>query len=148
MKDALAGLPAFKKLQASYSSHISLANKCIDIFKERKLEVVAQLEQDTDDDRGESEKQVRYAWNASNLVADNHTLSRFVPAVKRILQYTGATKGTVIVYIAGGMTLSEMRSAYEMANELGRDIYIGSTHVITPERFLGDLRMLHHKTQI
>ncbi|KAJ2524851.1 syntaxin binding protein 1, partial [Coemansia sp. RSA 1935] len=49
-------------------------------------------------------------------------------------------KGTVVVYIAGGVTLAEMRSVYELADTLKRDIYIGSTHVITPRGFLDDMK--------
>lgn len=48
----------------------------------------------------------------------------------------------VFVFVAGGMTYSEMRSAYELSRELGKDIYIGSTHTITPEEFIGDLQTL------
>ncbi|KAJ2765433.1 syntaxin binding protein 1, partial [Coemansia nantahalensis] len=51
--------------------------------------------------------------------------------------------GVVIVYIAGGVTFSEMRAVYELADQLNREIYIGSTHVITPRGFLDDLKSLH-----
>ncbi|KAJ2236281.1 syntaxin binding protein 1, partial [Coemansia sp. RSA 485] len=54
-------------------------------------------------------------------------------------------KGTLIIYIAGGMTFSEMRSVYEMARKYRRQIYIGSTHIITPGGFLNDLKSLHLK---
>ncbi|KAI9254549.1 Sec1-like protein [Phascolomyces articulosus] len=42
----------------------------------------------------------------------------------------------VIIFIAGGMTYSEMRSAYELAQTHDRDVYIGSTHIITPDGFV------------
>lgn len=71
----------------------------------------------------------------------------------------------VFVFVAGGMTYSEMRSAYELSNQLGKDVYIGelqsvqyyhvhflqpeltthdigSTHTIIPEEFIGDLETL------
>ncbi|KAJ2492649.1 syntaxin binding protein 1 [Coemansia sp. RSA 2050] len=52
-------------------------------------------------------------------------------------------RGTLIVYIAGGVTLGEMRAVYEIAHKYNRQVYIGSTHVITPRGFLDDLKSLH-----
>ncbi|KAJ2159616.1 syntaxin binding protein 1 [Coemansia sp. RSA 552] len=57
----------------------------------------------------------------------------------------GERRGIVIVYIAGGVTLSEMRSVYELSETLNCDVYIGSTHVITPRGFLEDMKRLHMK---
>ncbi|KAF8309294.1 Sec1-like protein [Clavulina sp. PMI_390] len=48
----------------------------------------------------------------------------------------------VIVFVAGGMTYSEMRTAYQVGAKLARDVYIGSTHAITPERFIEDMKSL------
>lgn len=36
----------------------------------------------------------------------------------------------VFVFVAGGMTYSEMRSAYELSNQLGKDVYIGEPYFI------------------
>ncbi|KAL1936666.1 hypothetical protein VTP01DRAFT_800 [Rhizomucor pusillus] len=51
----------------------------------------------------------------------------------------------VIIFIAGGMTYSEMRSAYELSQAFDRDVYIGSTHIITPNRFVDDLSALNKR---
>ncbi|KAI7907869.1 Sec1-like protein [Cokeromyces recurvatus] len=48
----------------------------------------------------------------------------------------------VIIFIVGGMTYSEIRSAYEIAETYDREIYIGSTHIITPDKFVKDLCQL------
>ncbi|KAG1140229.1 hypothetical protein G6F37_006323 [Rhizopus arrhizus] len=48
----------------------------------------------------------------------------------------------VIIFIVGGMTYSEIRSAYELAETFDREIYIGSTHVITPDKFVQDISQL------
>ncbi|KAJ1742030.1 syntaxin binding protein 1 [Coemansia sp. RSA 1086] len=58
-------------------------------------------------------------------------------------KHNGKKRGVIIVYIAGGVTLSEMRAIYELSETLKRDIYIGSTHIITPRGFLDDLKSLH-----
>lgn len=47
-----------------------------------------------------------------------------------------------IIFVAGGVTYSEIRQAYVLGEALNKDIYIGSTHIITPESFLKDLRSL------
>ncbi|KAH7927330.1 Sec1-like protein [Leucogyrophana mollusca] len=48
----------------------------------------------------------------------------------------------VIVFVAGGVAYSEVREAYQVSGALGRDVYIGSTHTITPRHFIDDLKVL------
>lgn len=51
----------------------------------------------------------------------------------------------LIVFILGGCAYSEMRAAAEVIKETNKknwEIYIGSTHLLTPEAFLSDLRDL------
>ncbi|KAF9171456.1 vacuolar sorting protein VPS33/slp1 [Mortierella sp. AD011] len=48
----------------------------------------------------------------------------------------------LIVFIAGGVTYSEIRAMYELCQSMGRDIIIGSTHIITPRQFIQSLRYL------
>lgn len=74
----------------------------------------------------------------------------------------GNTEGKqrLILFIAGGMTYSEMRLAYSVGAALGKEIFIGiclgrlykgcadmgtpigSTHIVTPEGFVKDLKAL------
>ncbi|KIJ65658.1 hypothetical protein HYDPIDRAFT_131009 [Hydnomerulius pinastri MD-312] len=48
----------------------------------------------------------------------------------------------VIVFVAGGMTYSEIRECYALSGSLNKDIFIGSTHTITPRHFIDDLKVL------
>ncbi|CAI2162627.1 5362_t:CDS:10 [Funneliformis geosporum] len=51
--------------------------------------------------------------------------------------------GRIIVFVAGGVTYSELRSSYEVSAKLSRDVVIGSTHIITPNKFIDDLKLLY-----
>jgi len=48
----------------------------------------------------------------------------------------------VLVFVAGGMTYSEMREAYLLSKSLNKEIIIGSTHAMTPKHFMEDMRSL------
>lgn len=73
-------------------------------------------------------------------------------------------KQRLIVFVAGGMTYSEIREAYQLSTSLNKDVFIGiyllfflshlfrqrfvilffpgSTHTITPKEFVDDLKVL------
>ncbi|KAG6897816.1 hypothetical protein C0992_010620 [Termitomyces sp. T32_za158] len=51
-------------------------------------------------------------------------------------------RGRIIVFVVGGATFSELRESYQLSTALNRDIYLGSTHTITPLRFVDDLKAL------
>ncbi|KAJ1873490.1 syntaxin binding protein 1 [Coemansia sp. RSA 990] len=253
MKAVLSELPEFKQLQKSYSLHIDLASKCLEVINRnslaielvtgrtasgeyvdrtyletrliafldnneldesdrirllflylvlvdggnatdrRRLEEVPQCLSVNDKraavnlcrlgvptDREEKEESAqegpsiagRYQWDAVSEPKDGQLRPRLEPAIKcivneqvgntldidlfpwaeeappesipkHILNHNGKKRGVIIVYIAGGVTLSEMRAIYELSETLKRDIYIGSTHIITPRGFLDDLKSLH-----
>lgn len=46
----------------------------------------------------------------------------------------------VLLFVAGGMTYSEMRGAYQISERLGKDCYIGSSHTFTPQSFVEVLK--------
>ncbi|SCV68091.1 BQ2448_212 [Microbotryum intermedium] len=48
----------------------------------------------------------------------------------------------VVVFVAGGMTFSEVRAVYKLSESANKDIVIGSTNTITPEQFVSDLSNL------
>lgn len=47
-----------------------------------------------------------------------------------------------VVFVAGGMTFSEMRTAYEASEEKNVNCYIGASEIITPQSFIEDLKKL------
>ncbi|KAG5647489.1 hypothetical protein DXG03_009425 [Asterophora parasitica] len=52
------------------------------------------------------------------------------------------TRARLLVFIAGGATYSELREGYQLSSALNMDVYIGSTHTITPRHFIDDLKAL------
>lgn len=57
---------------------------------------------------------------------------------------SGRTQGgRILVFVAGGLTYSEIRSVYEISKAVGREVVIGTTHIITPPEFLDSLRDFH-----
>lgn len=44
--------------------------------------------------------------------------------------------GKIFTYVIGGMTYSELRAVHRSSIKLGRDVYIGSTNVVTPSKFM------------
>ncbi|CAI8007026.1 Syntaxin-binding protein 1 [Geodia barretti] len=50
---------------------------------------------------------------------------------------------TIMIFIVGGMTYSEMRAIYEISKTTSDcEVIIGATHVLTPNSFLGQLKKL------
>jgi syntaxin-binding protein 1 len=69
-----------------------------------------------------------------------------------IQQATVARTGPrLIIFIAGGVTYSELRCAYEVSSDessKGWEVVIGSNTTISPEQYLLELRDLEKQTQI
>jgi len=48
----------------------------------------------------------------------------------------------LIIFFLGGVTFSELRSAYELTKSTNREVLIGSTHTIIPDRYISELQRL------
>ncbi|KAF8058348.1 hypothetical protein HT031_005666 [Scenedesmus sp. PABB004] len=46
----------------------------------------------------------------------------------------------LVVFVVGGVTRAEMRAVHEAARRAGREVLLGSTSVLRPDTFLGQLR--------
>ncbi|CCF48952.1 hypothetical protein NDA11_005713 [Ustilago hordei] len=53
-----------------------------------------------------------------------------------VAQERAENRQRVLVFVAGGTTYSETRSVYQLSERLGKDVYIGSSHVFTPQSFV------------
>ncbi|KAJ2765808.1 syntaxin binding protein 1 [Coemansia nantahalensis] len=51
-------------------------------------------------------------------------------------------RGRIILFIVGGATFSEIRAAEEVARKHGREVIVGSTHIIEPEDYLYEISTL------
>lgn len=50
-----------------------------------------------------------------------------------------STQPRYYVFVLGGMTFSEMRSVYELSDDLQSNVYLGSTSTLTPNQYIRDL---------
>ncbi|KAK5098390.1 syntaxin binding protein 1 [Lithohypha guttulata] len=57
-------------------------------------------------------------------------------------QQSGKPRQRLIVFMAGGATYSEARSCYEIAREYGKEVYLATTHMITPRSFTRQVSLL------
>lgn len=48
----------------------------------------------------------------------------------------------LIVFMAGGATYSEARACYEVSQSMGKDVFLATSHMITPKTFLRQVSLL------
>ncbi|KAG0244284.1 Sec1-like protein [Mortierella sp. GBAus27b] len=83
-----------------------------------------------------------YTTEAPADSADSTRSLRKTPQAQWDKRKPNVKGSRLMVFIAGGVTYSEIRSMYELCESMGRDIIIGSTHIITPRQFVHSLRHL------
>eukprot|EP01053_Blabericola_migrator_P007812 Blabericola_migrator_1__7811@NODE_39_length_17554_cov_37_506147_g35_i0_p5_GENE_NODE_39_length_17554_cov_37_506147_g35_i0NODE_39_length_17554_cov_37_506147_g35_i0_p5_ORF_typecomplete_len658_score113_47Sec1/PF00995_23/2_5e103_NODE_39_length_17554_cov_37_506147_g35_i039455918 len=59
---------------------------------------------------------------------------------KKLEQKVMQSKDKVILFVIGGITMSEIRSAYDVSRLTGVDVYIGGTSILTPPCLFDSLR--------
>lgn len=61
------------------------------------------------------------------------------PTWARTQRTGGAPRQRVIVFVAGGATYSESRVCYEISQQYNKDVYLCTSHMLTPRLFLKQL---------
>jgi syntaxin-binding protein 1 len=94
----------------------------------------------------------------SDLFASIGPAGNAVPVAKSARKFANHTKfaknsnrsmyqsSRYIVCIAGGVASSELRTAYELMNSLGKEVIIGGTHLINPNIYLKDVASLNPRS--
>ena len=59
-----------------------------------------------------------------------------------LTEMSNPTAQRMIVFMAGGMTYSEIRTAYQVGKRNNTEVYLGSSHVFTPTGFIDSLRIM------
>lgn len=86
----------------------------------------------------------------AGVVAHAHEHARSSPAwtqdnlskAKDPNQREELSGGRLIVFILGGITFSELRTCYEAATAIKRDVIIGASYFLTPTMFLDHVKRL------
>lgn len=60
----------------------------------------------------------------------------------RAKRVVDAPRQRVLVFMAGGATYSEVRTVYKVSEAANKDVYLGTSHLVTPQKFVGDLANL------
>lgn len=55
---------------------------------------------------------------------------------------SGKPKQRLIVFMAGGATYSEARSCYEISQQCGKEVFLATTHMLTPRLFTRQVSLL------
>ncbi|KAI0629394.1 Sec1-like protein [Trametes polyzona] len=108
--------------------------------------------------RQSGDKDTRKKMKQKPSNEEEYELSRYKPVLRTVLEehvsnkldptlFPGGathqdTRQRILVFVAGGMTYSEMREAYLLSKSLNKEIIIGSTHALTPSQFVDDLKVL------
>jgi len=48
----------------------------------------------------------------------------------------------LVVFVAGGVTYAEARELHELGREMGCDVMLGATALLTPQRYVMELKEL------
>jgi len=63
---------------------------------------------------------------------------RWAGAGRRVVE----NRQRIIVFVAGGATYSESRTCYEISHSKGKDVFLATSHMLTPSLFLRQVRDL------
>jgi len=70
------------------------------------------------------------------------TQPKWADKSKRKTDKTTSSGNRLILFVAGGIAYSELRSVYELAEKFKREVIIGSTSLLTPHTYVQELKAL------
>eukprot|EP00744_Colponema_vietnamica_P006231 GILI01009061.1.p1 GENE.GILI01009061.1~~GILI01009061.1.p1 ORF type:complete len:654 (+),score=212.74 GILI01009061.1:99-2060(+) len=79
---------------------------------------------------GKSVRKKKHDWGATTQDAAESSNPRF------------------IIFHLGGMTFSEIKATYDLSSEFRRDVIIGSSHILTPRKFIDQLAEMTPASEI
>ncbi|RVD84154.1 uncharacterized protein DFL_005919 [Arthrobotrys flagrans] len=79
------------------------------------------------------------AAEAAQLAGPQTSLRTSKPTWTKQRAGSVEVKQRMIVFVAGGATYSETRSCYEISQQYQRDVYLGSSHMVSPDSWLEQL---------
>ena len=76
IKDMMAGLPQFQEMKETYSLHMSMAQACMDIFQNRKLNELSPIEQNMATGFDEDNRKPKHVLEAVVRLLDDEAISQ------------------------------------------------------------------------
>ncbi|AEO66837.1 uncharacterized protein THITE_2025911, partial [Thermothielavioides terrestris NRRL 8126] len=76
------------------------------------------------------------AGGGANSLAHQASLRSAAPRWASATRRQAETRQRIIVFVAGGATYSEARACYEASERHNRDVFLATTHMLTPAKFL------------
>jgi syntaxin-binding protein 1 len=80
--------------------------------------------------------------NSDEVDAQQASLRSAKPTWARNRNSTVESRQRVLVFMAGGATYSEARACYEVSKSSGKDIFLASSHMITPAMYVQQVGQL------
>lgn len=81
----------------------------------------------------------RSTWVANKLSRQQAQERKAARASESISPFVGSR---LFVFVLGGITLSEIRAVYETTKDSHQEVFIGSTHILTPQVFASEVSAL------
>lgn len=84
----------------------------------------------------------RSALESSGSLRNARIKASWAPASKSGALPNARNRQRIFCFVAGGVTLSEVRSVYELSNSLNKDFFLGSECILKPRDFLIGLQSI------
>lgn len=80
--------------------------------------------------------------NTQNMAAQSSLRNAGKPTWAQTRAQSNKPRQRIIVFIAGGATYAESRACYEVSRMAGKEVFLASTHMVTPKNFLRQISLL------